>query len=151
MQTQERTRPFQSQETGAAPSGDVVHEDRGTRRADGTLLMSVALALTNHCAGIAAMAKSRVTTLAKCNCEAYEDGGGAYSINVLRQGMEEEIDATCEASFKTKARDESRTGVGSRRLVAVTSGWRIRSGDSRNGSGHADDAEYRAGCRDHPR
>jgi hypothetical protein len=80
--------------------------------------------------------------LEKHHCRAYQLRGDA--------GIEELDYATCEASFETKSGDEGRADVGCRRSVSVPSGGRIRN-DQRAGRGYADDEEYYARARDHPR
>jgi hypothetical protein len=54
-----------------------------------------------------------------------------------------------EASFEAKASEESRPGVGSRRVIVVAGERRIR-GDHWAGSGYAD-AEHRSEPRNHSR
>ena len=66
------------------------------------------------------------------------------------QRMEEPTDATCEASFETKGWDESRTGIGCRRVVSIAGGGRIRN-DRWAGSRYAGNAEYGAGARNYAR
>jgi len=65
------------------------------------------------------------------------------------QRMEEQTHATCEASFETKGWNESRTGVGCRRVVSIAGGGRIRN-DRWAGSRYAGNAEYRARARNYP-
>ena len=54
-----------------------------------------------------------------------------------------------EAGFEEKAREESRSGFGSRWVVSVDGGWRIRSG--RADRRPADDVEPRTAPRHHAR
>ena len=52
--------------------------------------------------------------------------------------------ATSEASFEAKAPDQSRTGVGGRRVVFIANGGGICN-DRWSGSRYADDSEQRTG------
>jgi hypothetical protein len=80
-------------------------------------------------------------------CGAYHGLGGCLTVATRHGGLDY---ATCEASFEAKGWDKSRTGVGRRGFVPITSGGRIRN-NRRNAGGYADDTNYVTRSRAHAR